>query len=195
MKLTNVTPAQFLEKTNNVKTDIKKIHLCLISEINLDGKYACDGTILSSGEFILSTRNTRDHSKDSDECYIYNKVGELTKRITSLSRPFGVIETYKEIIIACSGSKNLKFFNKDNFKRSTNYSLSIEPYCITSFGYLYVACGDKMIKIFKGFGSIQETFNTGPVVKHVICTRSHIVYSNQRNNEVVAMITYGITVW
>lgn len=65
MNLTNVTPVQFLEKTNNIKSDIKKIYLRLISEVNLDGKYVRDGTILSSGEFILSIRNTRDNRRQS----------------------------------------------------------------------------------------------------------------------------------
>lgn len=111
MNLANVTPVQFLENTNKIKSDIKKIHLRLISEINLDGKYIRDGTILSSGEFILSIRDTRDTSRyrrSSDECLIYNKYGKLTNRITNLSQPFGIIEHDKEIIVACTDSKRLR---------------------------------------------------------------------------------------
>lgn len=116
MNLTSVSDVNFLEETNSVNTDIKKNQLRLITEIFMEGKFIRDGTILSSGEFILSTRYTNRHSRSNEECFVYNKCGELTKRIGSLSRPFGIIEieSNKEIIVSCSDSKCLKLFDNYN---------------------------------------------------------------------------------
>uniref|UniRef100_A0A8W8NXX6 B box-type domain-containing protein n=1 Tax=Magallana gigas TaxID=29159 RepID=A0A8W8NXX6_MAGGI len=138
MDLTGVTDVKFLEKTNSVNTDMKKLQLCLISELSMKQKFIRDGTILSSGEFILSTRDTNRYGKDNDECFILNNCGEITKRIKSISKPFGITENENDI-----------------------------------------------------------TINIQPSVKHIISTSSHIVYSNRKTNEVVAINSHGTctTVW
>lgn len=188
--LTSVIPVQFLEKTKNIETDIRLIQPCLISEIYLDGKYVRDGSILSSGEFIFSTRSR----KGNDECFIYNKYGELTKTISTLSRPFGIIENMGEIILTCSDSKYMKVFNSYNLNCNKTTRLTARPYGIALSQYLYVACGDKIIKINKD-GRLFATFHIGPSVKHITSTSSNIVYSNRKTNEVVAMDRVGITKW
>lgn len=193
MKLINVILVQILEMISNVKIDIKKIYLCLIFEINFDGKYVWDGMIFLFGEFFFLIRVIGGYSKNSDECYIYNKFGKFMKKIIFLFRLFGVIEINKEIIIVCFGLKYFKCYDKDNFKRNINDSFFVELYCfilLRNLLYMYVVCGDKIIKIFKGFRLIDKIFFIGLVVKYVIGMRFYIVYSNQRINEVVVMDSY-----
>lgn len=52
--------------------------------------------------------------------------------------------------------------------------------------HLYVACSDKII-IINDRGSRYATFHTGPLVKQITSTSNHIIYSNRRTNEVVAI--------
>lgn len=165
MNLTTVTPVQFLERTVNVNTDIRKIHLRFFSETYLDGNYVRDGTFLSSGEFIISIRNSKRGSKGNDECLIYNEYGELKKKITYISKPFGIIQHGKEIIVACTDSSFLKFFDTKNLQFCNDLGIWKKPYCFTSFlidrvTYLYVACGDLIIQIPKD-GGYYEKHHTG----------------------------------
>lgn len=51
MDLTGVTDVKFLDKTNSVNTDLKKLQLCLITELSMKQKFIWDGTILSSYSF------------------------------------------------------------------------------------------------------------------------------------------------
>lgn len=198
MDLTGVTDVKFLEKTNSVNTDMKKLQLCLITELSMKQKIIRDGTILSSGEFILSTRDIYRYGKDNDECFILNNCGEITKRIKSISKPFGITENENDTIVACSGSKCLHFFENKSLNLKKSVKLPNEPYCIAYLSpYMYMAYGDKISKINKS-GVRCATINIHniqPSVKHITSTHSHIVYSNRRTNEVVAMDSQGTTVW
>lgn len=167
MNLTSVSDVKFFEETNNVNTEIKKNQLRLITEIFMEGKFIRNGTILSSGEFILSTRYRRN-----EECFMYNKCGELTKKIESLSRPFDIIEieSNKEIIVSCSDSKYLKLFDNYYLTSKKSLKLSKEPFCIAwLFSKLFVTNDDKIIKMNKE-GGVYKRFKTGTSVKHITCT-------------------------
>lgn len=114
--LTSIIDVKFSEKTDSINNDMKRIYLCLITEICMEDKIVRNGTILSSGEFILSTRDTNRNRKSSDKRFIFNKCGELTKEIIHLSRPFGITEFDNDTIVACSDSKCLHFFENKNLK-------------------------------------------------------------------------------
>lgn len=196
MDLTGVTDVKFLDKTNSVNTDLKKLQLCLITELSMKQKFIWDGTILSSGEFILTTRGTNRYGKDTDECFILNNCGKITKRIKSISKPFGITEIENDTIVVCSGSKCLHFFENKSLNLKKSVKLSNEPYCIAYLSpYMYLAYGDKISKMNKS-GVFCRTINMiQPSVKHIISTSANIVYSSRRTNEVVAINALGTTVW
>lgn len=196
MDLTGVTDVKFLDKTNSVNTDLKKLQLCLITELSMKQKFIWDGTILSSGEFILTTRGTNRYGKDADECFILNNCGKITKRIKSISKPFGITEIENDTIVVCSGSKCLHFFENKSLNLKKSVKLSNEPYCIAYLSpYMYLAYGDKISKMNKS-GVFCRTINMiQPSVKHIISTSANIVYSSRRTNEVVAINALGTTVW
>lgn len=116
--------------------------------------------ILLFGEFIFLIRDIRDIScyrRSSDECLIYNKYGKFINRIINLFQLFGIIEYDKEIIVVCIDLKCFRYFNINNFYWSEYLGFWSELYCFILFLidgviYLFVVCGELIIKIFKNNG-------------------------------------------
>ncbi|XP_061190351.1 uncharacterized protein LOC133198245 [Saccostrea echinata] len=194
MDLKSLQEANVTESVIDIMTDLRRVQLKIISEFRIDVGCVRDGAFLGNGQFILSTRKPQRSSYD-DKCFVYDKYWECKSIIGSLSQPFGLAQKDKELFVGCTLSKcitvlSLTFLNKVKTIRIGReiFGIAYVP------GYFYLACDNKIIKIYENGRHIKE-YNTGFGVKYIISSGRNIVYSNTNTNEVTAWNNMDLTIW
>ncbi|XP_062616148.1 uncharacterized protein LOC134277867 [Saccostrea cucullata] len=195
MNLKNLQEAIVAEADLDVTSNLRRTHLSLLYEFSINAAFVRDGTFLSNGEFILSTRKSHRSGASDDSCFVYSSSWECIREIKSLSKPFGILQMGNGVFLGCTGSKVIDMRSLGKYDKMTTIRMSKAIYGIA---YLkpnfFVACDDRILKLNLSGAKVKE-INTGTSVKYIIATNDHIVYSNRNTNTVICMDRVGTQVW
>ncbi|XP_061190352.1 uncharacterized protein LOC133198246 [Saccostrea echinata] len=195
MNLKSLGEARVNESVLDVTSDFRRLQLSLVHEFSTTAGYVRDGTFLSNGEFIFSTRKSGRWESSNDKCFVYSSNWECTKEIESLSAPFGIFQKGNEVLIGCTGSKVIEVKSLCTYNKIKTIRVSRAIFGIAFLkSYFFEACDDRIVKVDLSGVKVRDV-NTGTSVKHITATNDHIVFGNRKTNLVTCMDSMGRNIW
>lgn len=191
MELKNIAEVELVESFRPLDFDIRNTELTKCKEITIKDGMVYNGLFLPEKRFLII-----DY-KHNGPCLMYDENWERIHVNDSLGKPYDATRIRDELYITDVSAKTIQVFAIADFQKLRSIDMHHLIYGITNLNdILYIACGDKILKV-DSRGQVLQTYDLdGKNTDHIITTNSGlIVYSNWYLNTVTAMCDEGQVVW
>lgn len=191
MELKDIAEVKLSEYSRFLDFDIRDIELTKYKEFTITDGNVFNGLFLPENKFLVI-----DY-KNNGRCLIYDRNWECIRVIKTMGLPYDAIQFKDEIFVTDVSAKTIQVFARADLRNLRSINIKDTIYGITSLNeMLYIAGGNKIIKI-DNMGQILQTYDLNGVnTDHIIATNSGlIVCSNWCLETVTAMRDEGQVVW
>lgn len=191
MELKNIAEVEYVESFRPLDFDIRNIELTKCKEITIKDGMVYNGFFLPEKRFLII-----DY-KHNGPCLMYDENWESIHVNDSLGKPYDATRIRDELYITDVSAKTIEVFALADFQKLRSIDMHHPIYGITNLNdILYIACGDKILKVDDSGHVLQNYDLDGLNTDHIITTNSGlIVYSNWCLDTVTAMCDEGQVVW